>query len=55
MTVAPTFFKALLANVEVSTSYFSGVLEALYLKDPLYQLIIGNISGAREPDNPDET
>ena len=55
MTVAPTFFKAPLANVEVSTSYFNGILETLYLKDPLYQLIIGNISGARAPDNPNET
>ena len=29
-------------------------MEALCLKDPLYELIIGNIPGARAPDNPDE-
>ena len=30
-------------------------MEALCLKNPLYQLIIGNISGARAPDNSDQT
>ena len=30
-------------------------MEALCLKDPLYELIIGNIPGARVPDDPDET
>ena len=30
-------------------------MKALCLRDPLYQLIIGNISGARALDDPDET
>ena len=30
-------------------------MEALCLRDPLYQLIIGNIPGARAPDDHDET
>ena len=55
MTVARTFLKAPFANVEISTPYYSGTVEALCLRDPLYQLIIGNIPGARAPDDPDET
>ena len=54
MTVARTLLKAPFANVEISTPYFNGTVEALCLRDPLYQLIIGNIPGARAPDNPDE-
>ena len=45
MMVARAFLKAPFANVEVSTPYFSGTVEALCLQDPLYELIIGNISG----------
>ena len=55
MTVARTLLKAPFANVEISTPYYSGTVEALCLRDPLYQLIIGNIPGARTSDNPDET
>ena len=55
MTVARTLLKAPFANVEINTPYFSGTVEALCLRDPLYQLIIGNIPGARAPDDPDET
>ena len=55
MTVARTLLKAPFANVEISTPYYSGTVEALCLKDPLYQLIIGNIPEARAPDDPDET
>ena len=55
MTVACTLLKAPFAKVEISTPYYSGTVEALCLRDPLYQLIIGNILGARAPDDPDET
>ena len=54
MTVARTLLKAPFANVEISTPYYSGTVEVLCLRDPLYQLIIGNISGARAPDDHDE-
>ena len=47
MMVARTLLKASFANVEISTSYYNGTVEALCLRDPLYQLIIGNIPGAR--------
>ena len=55
MTVSHTLLKALFANIEVSTPYYSGTVEALWLRDPLYQLIIGNIPGARAPNDPNET
>ena len=54
MTVARTLLKAPFANVEISTPYYSGRVEALCLRDPLYQLIIGNILGARAADNSDD-
>ena len=55
MTVTRTLLKAPFENVEISMPYYSGTVEALCLRDSLYQLIIGNILGARTPDNPDET
>ena len=55
MTVARTLLKAPFANVEINTPYCSGTVEALCLRDPLYPLIVGNIPGARAPDDPDET
>ena len=55
MMVVCALLKAPFANVKISTPYYSGTVEALCLRDPLYQLIIGNIPGARAPDNPDET
>ena len=55
MMVTRTFLKAPFSNVEISTPYYSGAVEALCLRDPLYQLIVGNILGARAPDDPHET
>lgn len=54
MTVARTLLRAPFANVKLKTSYFSGAVEALCLKDPLCELIIGNIPGARAPCYPDK-
>ena len=55
MTVARTLLKAPFANVEVSTPYFNGIVTALCLKDPLYELIIENISVAKASEDPDGT
>ena len=55
MTVVSTLLKAPFEKVEVSTPYLSGTAQALCLKKPLYELIIGNIFETRVPDNPDET
>ena len=45
--------KAPTAKIEVDTPYFKGEVEALCLKTPLYDLMIGNIDGARAPSEPD--
>ena len=55
MTVASTLLKAPFANVKVNSLYFNGTVEALYLKDPLYELIMVYISAPRASDNPYET
>ncbi|KAK7110805.1 hypothetical protein V1264_014623 [Littorina saxatilis] len=38
---------------QIDTPYFTGEVEAVCLKKPLYDLLIGNIGGARRPDDPD--
>ena len=53
-----TFDKTLLirapiAKIEVDTPYYVGEVEALCVQEPVADLIIGNITGAREADNPD--
>ena len=55
MMVARTLLKALFANAKVKTTYYRGTVEVLFLKNPLYELIIGNIPEARAPDDLDET
>ncbi|KAJ8037802.1 Protein NYNRIN [Holothuria leucospilota] len=41
------------AIVSIDTPYYQGEVEALVMESPLYDLILGNISGAREPQDPD--
>ncbi|XP_022095014.1 uncharacterized protein LOC110981615 [Acanthaster planci] len=43
------------ASIDVDTPFFVGKVEALCMDNPLYDLIIGNVSGAREPHRPDES
>ncbi|XP_071795587.1 uncharacterized protein [Asterias amurensis] len=43
------------ALVTVSTPFFTGETEALCMTKPVYDLIIGNVTGARSPDDPDES
>ncbi|XP_070184061.1 uncharacterized protein [Littorina saxatilis] len=38
---------------QIDTPYFTGEVEAVCPKKPLYDLLIGNIGGARRPDDPD--
>ncbi|XP_042149478.1 uncharacterized protein LOC120845798 [Ixodes scapularis] len=40
------------AHIHVKTPYFNGGLKALCMDGPLYDLVLGNIPGAREPDDP---
>ena len=42
-----------LALVDVDTPFFTGQVEALCMENPVYDLIIGNIDGARGPSDPD--
>ncbi|XP_033752174.1 uncharacterized protein LOC117335982 [Pecten maximus] len=42
-----------IAEVEVDTPYLTGAVNAWVLDTPLYDLIIGNVDGARPPDQPD--
>ena len=37
------------ADITVDTPYYNGKLEAVCMKRPLYNLIIGNIPGAKYP------
>ena len=41
------------ARVDVDTPYFKGTVEALCMKNSIYDLVIGNIPGARNPSEPD--
>lgn len=45
--------RAPVAEIFVETPYYSGLVTAVCMKSPVYDLIIGNIVGAREPSNPD--
>ena len=41
------------AEIVVDSPYFKGRTEALCMSKPIYDLILGNIPGVREPNNPD--
>ncbi|WP_353817093.1 hypothetical protein, partial [Acinetobacter baumannii] len=45
--------RAPVAKIHVNTPFYVGEVEAVCLKKPLYDLMIGNIDGARRPDDPD--
>ena len=44
--------KVPMANVHVDTPFYTGPVEAMCMESPIYDLIIGNISGARDPQDP---
>ena len=41
------------AKIRVDTPYLTGEVEAQCLPDAIYDLIIGNVQGARAPGDPD--
>ena len=41
-------------KIQVSSPYYSGNADALCMVDPIYDLILGNIQGVRNPNEPDE-
>lgn len=48
-----TIKRAPVANVSINTPFFVGQTEALCMQNTLYDVIVGNIKGARAPGNPD--
>ena len=42
-----------IANVSLSTPYFTGNTQCLVMDNPIYDVIIGNVKGARKADYPD--
>ena len=52
MTVVRTIKRVPMAKVEVDTPFHVGTVEALCLLDPLFDLFIGNVPGARRSDDP---
>ena len=42
-----------LATVNIDTPYYAGKLRVLCMANPVYDLIIGNVKGALEPNEPD--
>jgi len=43
------------AEIEIDTPYYKGVVIAWCMETPIYDLILGNIEGVREPDKPNPT
>ena len=41
------------ARVSVDTPYFTGELDAMCMSNPVYDLVIGNVDGVRDPNDPD--
>ena len=48
-----TIKKAPVANVSINTPFFVGQTEALCMQNTLYDVIVGNVQGARAPGDPD--
>ena len=46
---------ASMAYINVNTPFFTGRTKCICLDNPVYDLIIGNIPGAKNPNDPDVT
>ncbi len=53
MLIYGTIVKVPIALIKVDTPYMSDNVEAMCMDCPVYDLIIGNVAGARAPDDPD--
>ena len=51
MAIDRTLKEAPIAEIKVDTPYYKRVTQAICLRDPLFDLVIGNIPDARNPDN----
>ena len=52
MVIDRTLKEAPIAEIKVDTPYYIRETQAICLRDPLFDLVIGKISGARNPDDP---
>lgn len=52
MLVDNSVKRAPLAKITIDTPILTGEVDALYLQDAIYDLIISNVLGARAPDDP---
>ena len=52
MAIHRTLKEAPIVEIKVDTPYYTGVTQAICLRDPLFDLVIGNIPGARNLDDP---
>ena len=48
MVIDGTVRKTPVAEVEVNTPYYQGKVRAVRMRNPLYDVIIGNISGVKK-------
>ena len=48
-----TLRKVTIARITVDNPYLSGEVDIQYLPDGIYDLVIGNVAGARSADDPD--
>ena len=48
-----TKVKVPVAEVKVDSPYFKGTVQAWLMENPIYDVIVGNIKGARDPFKPD--
>ena len=46
-------FTAPVVRIMVDTPYFTGQYNALSVEKPVYDIVVGNISGARDANDPD--
>ena len=52
MAIDRTLKEAPIAETEVDTPYYTGVTQAICLRDPLFDLVVGNIPVERNPNDP---
>ena len=52
MAINRTLKEAPIAEIKVDTPYYTGVTQAICLQDPLFDLVIGSILVALNPDDP---
>ena len=55
LLIGNTARKVPIATIDVDTPYLKGQVEVQCLGDAVYDLIVGNVPGARAADDPDQS